>query len=71
MRSVWNLNNVSALFSNFNNAIKHHPEMCEFPHTSDFKSIEEDYFNNLKLIICDFFNQAMCLIWNMCSTRIP
>ena len=34
---------------NFEKAIKFHPDMCEFLHTSDFKTIESDYFNHLKL----------------------
>jgi glycerophosphoryl diester phosphodiesterase len=33
----------------FKRSIECHPDMCEFLHTSDFKAIEEDYFNNLKL----------------------
>lgn len=35
--------------SNFSTAITYHPEMCEFPHTFDFKNIENNYFDNLKL----------------------
>lgn len=35
--------------NNFEKSIKHHPDMCEYLHTSDFKAIEEKYFSNLKL----------------------
>lgn len=35
--------------NNFEKAIKFHPDMCEYLHTSDFKAIESDYFNGLKL----------------------
>lgn len=35
--------------NNFDASIKHHPDMCEFLHTSDFKAIEQNYFNDLKL----------------------
>lgn len=31
--------------SNFEKSIKHHPDMCEFLHTSDFRSIEKQYLN--------------------------
>ena len=34
---------------NFEPSIKHHPDMCEFLHTSDFKALEEEYFNSIKL----------------------
>ena len=40
---------ISLNASNFEQAIKHHPEMCEYPHRSDFKNIEKNYFSNLKL----------------------
>lgn len=40
---------VSLNATNFAKAIIHHPEMCEYPHTSNFKDIEDNYFNNLKL----------------------
>ena len=32
---------------NFAAAMVHHPDMCEFLHTSDFRQIEADYFENL------------------------
>ncbi len=35
--------------NNFEASIKHHPDMCEYLHTSDFKSIEENYLNSIKL----------------------
>lgn len=35
--------------NNFEKSIKHHPDMCEYLHISDFKAIEEKYFSNLKL----------------------
>lgn len=35
--------------SNFETAIAFHPNMCEYLHTSDFKQIEADYFDGLKL----------------------
>lgn len=34
---------------NFQAAIKHHPDMCEFLHTSDFKAIERAYLEKEKL----------------------
>lgn len=34
---------------NFESAIKQHPDMCEFLHTSDFRMIEEQYINSIKL----------------------
>ena len=34
---------------NFGASIACHPDMCEYLHTSDFKAIEEQYFNGLKL----------------------
>lgn len=40
---------ISLNASNFAAAISHHPDMCEYLHVSDFKAIEEVYFNNLKL----------------------
>ena len=30
-------------------AIKYHPDMCEFLHTSDFRAIEEKYISGIKL----------------------
>lgn len=33
----------------FKKSIVHHPDMCEYLHTSDFSAIEEEYFNSLKL----------------------
>lgn len=35
--------------SNFESAMKYHPDMCEYPHTSNFRVIEDSYFTNLKL----------------------
>ncbi len=35
--------------SNFETAIRQHPDMCEFLHTSDFRAIEDSYLKNLKL----------------------
>ena len=40
---------ISLKVENFEAAIKQHPDMCEYLHTSDFKSIEESYFKKLKL----------------------
>lgn len=34
---------------NFVPAIKQHPDMCEFLHTSDFRAIEKEYLDSLKL----------------------
>lgn len=34
---------------NFASAIKYHPDMCEFLHTSDFRAIEEKYISGIKL----------------------
>lgn len=39
-----NLACISLRGDNFEEALKWHPEMCEFPHTSDFEKIEEAYF---------------------------
>ena len=35
--------------NNFKSSIIQHPDMCEYLHTSDFKKIEEQYFNDIKL----------------------
>lgn len=35
--------------SNFEAAIAQHPDMCEYLHTSNFKQIEADYFDGVKL----------------------
>ena len=40
---------ISLDSNNFKPSIEQHPDMCEYLHTSDFKSIEEEYFSNLKL----------------------
>ena len=34
---------------NFETAIRQHPDMCEFLHTSDFRAIEDGYLKSLKL----------------------
>lgn len=34
---------------NFEDAIRCHPDMCEYLHTSDFRAIEENYLNKVKL----------------------
>ena len=40
---------ISLNASNFEQAIAHHPDMCEYLHTSDFRTIEDNYFKNTKL----------------------
>jgi hypothetical protein len=40
---------ISLKTDNFEAAIKQHPDMCEYLHTSDFKAIEESYFKKLRL----------------------
>ena len=40
---------ISLNENNFKSSIECHPDMCEYLHTSDFKSIEENYFKDLKL----------------------
>lgn len=40
---------ISLNENNFKNTIALHPDMCEYLHTSDFKSIEEEYLKNVKL----------------------
>ena len=35
--------------NNFKRSIECHPDMCEYLHTSDFKSIEEKYLSELRL----------------------
>ncbi len=34
---------------NFETSIKHHPDMCEYLHTSNFKEIEKQYLNKTRL----------------------
>lgn len=40
---------ISLNANNFETAISLHPDMCEYLHTSNFKTIENDYFKNAKL----------------------
>lgn len=40
---------ISLNADNFGAAITHHPDMCEYLHTSDFRQIENAYFETLKL----------------------
>lgn len=40
---------ISLKPENFAAAVACHPDICEFLHTSDFRAIEEDYLNNIKL----------------------
>lgn len=40
---------ISLRQENFREAMVHHPDMCEYLHTSDFRQIETDYFEDLKL----------------------
>lgn len=40
---------ISLNEDNFKKSIEYHPDMCEFLHTSDFKTIEKEYFDSLKL----------------------
>lgn len=40
---------ISLDANNFERAIKYSPDMCEYLHTSDFKSIEDAYFEHVKL----------------------
>ena len=40
---------ISLHEGNFEAAIRQHPDMCEFLHTSDFKAIEEAYLSKVKL----------------------
>lgn len=40
---------ISLKAENFEAAIRQHPDMCEYLHTSDFKAIEESYFEKVKL----------------------
>lgn len=35
--------------NNFESAIRCHPDMCEFLHTSDFRAIEEQYLSSIRL----------------------
>ena len=39
---------ISLNENNFETAIRQHPDMCEFLHTSDFRAIEDSYLKNLK-----------------------
>ena len=41
-----NLACISLTEKNFREAIRWHPEMCEYPHTSDFEKIEAAYFRD-------------------------
>ena len=40
---------ISLNENNFETAIRQHPDMCEFLHTSDFRAIEDSYLKKLKL----------------------
>lgn len=40
---------ISLTASNFEAAIAHHPDMCEYLHVSDFRTIEDSYFDGVKL----------------------
>lgn len=40
---------ISLNASNFGTAIAQHPDMCEYLHNSDFRAIEDAYFDGLKL----------------------
>ena len=40
---------ISLNENNFETAIRQHPDMCEFLHTSDFRAIEENYLKKIKL----------------------
>ena len=40
---------ISLDTTNFEDSIRCHPDMCEYLHTSDFRAIEEDYLNQIKL----------------------
>ena len=40
---------ISLNENNFEAAIRQHPDMCEFLHTSDFKAIESSYLKKVKL----------------------
>ena len=40
---------ISLNESNFETAIRQKPDMCEFLHTSDFKTIEDQYLRRVKL----------------------
>ena len=40
---------ISLNASNFDAAIAQHPDMCEYLHNSDFRAIEDAYFDGLKL----------------------
>ena len=40
---------ISLNENNFEAAIRQHPDMCEFLHTSDFKAIESNYLEKVKL----------------------
>lgn len=40
---------ISLNENNFEAAIRHHPDMCEFLHTSNFRAIEDGYLKKVKL----------------------
>lgn len=40
---------ISLTSNNFEAAMEHHPDMCEYLHVSDFRKIEDAYFDSLKL----------------------
>ena len=40
---------ISLKENNFEAAIRQHPDMCEFLHTSDFRTIEDGYLEKVKL----------------------
>ena len=40
---------ISLKAENFEAAIKQHPDMCEYLHTSDFRAIEDSYLGKVKL----------------------
>ena len=40
---------ISLNENNFKTAIRRHPDMCEFLHTSDFRAIEDRYLKEVKL----------------------
>lgn len=44
---------ISLHSANFANAIKYRPEMCEFPHTSDFYAIETGWYGKSTLYAVD------------------
>lgn len=40
---------ISLTASNFEAAMAHHPDMCEYLHVSDFRTIEDAYFDSVRL----------------------